>query len=51
VKTVEGASNFKSVASLQQILGDQMRKQPVEKWWNYWRNFRVTCQPAAQGVL
>jgi hypothetical protein len=31
VKTVEGASNFKSVASLQQILGDQMRKQPAEK--------------------
>ncbi|PIP08716.1 MAG: hypothetical protein COX51_02970 [Syntrophobacteraceae bacterium CG23_combo_of_CG06-09_8_20_14_all_50_8] len=31
VKTVEGASNFKSVASLQQILGDQMRKSPAEK--------------------
>jgi len=31
VKTVEGASNFKSVASLQQIIGDQMRKQTAEK--------------------
>jgi hypothetical protein len=31
VKTVEGASNFKSVASLQQLLGEQMRKQTTEK--------------------
>ncbi len=31
VKTVEGASNFKSIASLQQLLGEQMRKQPLEK--------------------
>jgi hypothetical protein len=31
VKTVEGASNFKSIASLQQLLGEQMRKQPTEK--------------------
>ena len=31
VKTVEGASNFKSVASLQQLLGEQMRKQATEK--------------------
>ncbi|MDO8724172.1 MAG: hypothetical protein Q7J31_18380 [Syntrophales bacterium] len=31
VKTVEGASNSKSVASLQQLLGEQLRKQPVEK--------------------
>ena len=31
VKTVEGASNFKSVASLQQLLGEQMRKQSAEK--------------------
>jgi hypothetical protein len=31
VKTVEGASNFKSIASLQQLLGEQMRKQPAEK--------------------
>jgi hypothetical protein len=31
VKTVEGASNFKSVASLQQLIGEQMRKQAAEK--------------------
>jgi hypothetical protein len=31
VKTVEGASNFKSIASLQQLLGEQMRKPPAEK--------------------
>ena len=31
LKTVEGASNFKSVASLQQLLGEQMRKQTAEK--------------------
>jgi hypothetical protein len=31
VKTVEGASNFKSVASLQQLIGEQMRKQTTEK--------------------
>jgi hypothetical protein len=31
MKTVEGASNFKSIASLQQLLGEQMRKQPAEK--------------------
>jgi hypothetical protein len=31
VKTVEGASNFKSVANLQQLLGEQMRKQTAEK--------------------
>ncbi len=31
VKTVEGASNSKSLASLQQLLGDQIRKQSPEK--------------------
>jgi hypothetical protein len=31
LKTVEGASNSKSVASLQQLLGEQMRKQTAEK--------------------
>jgi hypothetical protein len=31
VKTVEGASNSKSVASLQQLLGDQLRKQTPDK--------------------
>jgi hypothetical protein len=31
VKTVEGASNTKSLANLQQLLGDQMRKQTQEK--------------------
>ena len=31
VKTVEGASSYKSVASLQQLLGEQLRKQPAEK--------------------
>ncbi|MCX5830315.1 MAG: hypothetical protein NT140_00215 [Deltaproteobacteria bacterium] len=31
VKTVEGASNSKSVASLQQLLGEQMRKQAPDK--------------------
>ena len=31
VKTVEGASSYKSVASLQQLLGEQLRKQPQEK--------------------
>lgn len=31
VKTVEGASNSKSVASLQQLLGEQIRKQSPEK--------------------
>jgi hypothetical protein len=31
VKTVEGASNNKSVASLQQLLGEQMRKQAPDK--------------------
>ncbi len=31
VKTVEGASNFKPVASLQQLIGEQMRKQTAEK--------------------
>ena len=31
VKTVEGASNFKSIANLQQLLGDQMRKPAAEK--------------------
>ena len=31
VKTVEGASNSKSVASLQQLLGEQIRKQLPEK--------------------
>ncbi len=31
VKTVEGASNSKSLASLQQLLGDQLRKQTPDK--------------------
>ncbi|MBW6487346.1 MAG: hypothetical protein K0B01_14470 [Syntrophobacterales bacterium] len=31
VKTVEGASNSKSLASLQQLLGEQIRKQAPEK--------------------
>jgi hypothetical protein len=31
VKTVEGASNSKSVASLQQLLGEQIRKQNPDK--------------------
>ncbi|MBU2260315.1 MAG: hypothetical protein KKF02_00075 [Proteobacteria bacterium] len=31
VKTVEGASNYKSVASLQQLLGEQIRKQTPDK--------------------
>ena len=31
VKTVEGASNSKSLASLQQILGEQLRKQTPDK--------------------
>jgi len=31
VKTVEGASNSKSVASLQQLLGEQIRKQSPDK--------------------
>lgn len=31
VKTVEGASNAKSLAGLQQLLGEQMRKQAAEK--------------------
>ena len=31
VKTVEGASNSKSVANLQQLLGEQIRKQTQEK--------------------
>jgi hypothetical protein len=31
VKTVEGASNAKSLSNLQQLLGDQMRKQGQEK--------------------
>lgn len=31
VKTVEGASNSKSLASLQQLLGDQIRKQTPDK--------------------
>jgi hypothetical protein len=31
LKTVEGAPNSKSVASLQQLLEEQMRKQPAEK--------------------
>lgn len=31
VKTVEGASNSKSVASLQQLLGEQIRKQTPDK--------------------
>ena len=31
VKTVEGASNAKSLANLQQLLGEQMRKQTQEK--------------------
>ena len=31
VKAVEGASNFKTVAGLQQLLGEQMRKQTTEK--------------------
>jgi hypothetical protein len=31
VKTVEGASNFKSFSGIQQILGDQLRKQSAEK--------------------
>ncbi|MBU3932230.1 MAG: hypothetical protein KKF01_07290, partial [Proteobacteria bacterium] len=31
VKTVEGASNSKSVASLQQFLGEQIRKQTQDK--------------------
>ena len=31
VKTVEGASNSKSLANLQQMLGEQMRKQGQEK--------------------
>jgi hypothetical protein len=31
IKTVEGASNAKSLANLQQLLGDQMRKQTQEK--------------------
>jgi hypothetical protein len=31
VKTVEGASNSKSVVSLQQLLGEQIRKQNPDK--------------------
>lgn len=31
VKTVEGASDAKSLANLQQFLGDQMRKQGQDK--------------------
>lgn len=31
VKTVEGASQSKSVASLQQLLGEQLRKQGSDK--------------------
>ncbi|KAF0153885.1 MAG: hypothetical protein FD159_2748 [Syntrophaceae bacterium] len=31
IKTVEGASNSKSVANLQQLLGEQIRKQTQEK--------------------
>ena len=31
VKTVEGSSSFKSLSSLQQLLSDQVRKQPQEK--------------------
>lgn len=31
IKTVEGASNSKSVASLQQLLGEQIRKQTPDK--------------------
>jgi len=31
IKTVEGASNSKSVASLQQLLGEQIRKQATDK--------------------
>lgn len=31
IKTVEGASNAKSLANLQQLLGEQMRKQTPEK--------------------
>ena len=31
VKTVEGASNSKSIASLQQLLGEQIRKQAPDK--------------------
>ena len=31
VKTVEGASNSKSIASLQQLLGEQIRKQTPDK--------------------
>jgi hypothetical protein len=31
VKTVEGASNAKSLASLQQLLSEQARKQTLEK--------------------
>jgi NADH/NAD ratio-sensing transcriptional regulator Rex len=31
IKTVEGASNFNSVASLQQLIGEQVRKQTTEK--------------------
>ena len=31
VKTVEGSSSFKSLSNLQQLLSDQIRKQPQEK--------------------
>lgn len=32
VKTVEGASNFKSLSGIQQLLGEQIRKQASDKY-------------------